>query len=72
MKTLELKVTGLKCVHCEAGVAKALEQVDGVEKAIADRTNDRVLIRIAGDAVEADALKAAVEDAGFAFEGIVG
>ena len=71
MKTLELKVTGLKCVHCEAGVAKALEQVDGVEKAIADRTHDRVLIRIAGDTVEEAALKAAVDEAGFVFEGVV-
>ena len=71
MKTVELKVSGLKCVHCEANVAKVLEQVEGVEKAIADRTHDRVLIRITGDAVEDSALKAAVEEKGFVFGGIV-
>ena len=38
MKTVELKVTGMHCVHCEANVANLLEKVEGVEKAVADRT----------------------------------
>ena len=71
MKTIELKVTGLKCVHCEANVAKALEKVEGVEKAVADRKNDRVLIRVSGESAEEGALRSAVEEAGFNFEGIV-
>ncbi len=61
MKTIELKVTGMHCVRCEAGVAKALESVEGVEKAVADRTHDRVLVRLENDDLDTALLKAAVE-----------
>lgn len=61
MKTIELKVTGMKCVHCEANVAKALESVKGVEKAIADRTHDRVLVRLSDDDADINEMRAAVE-----------
>ena len=61
MKTIELKVTGMRCVHCEANVAKAIESVDGVEKAVADRSNDRVLVRVKNDNIDLNLLKAAVE-----------
>ena len=61
MKTIELKVTGMRCVHCEANVAKAIESVDGVEKAVADRLNDRVLVRVKNDNIDLNLLKAAVE-----------
>ena len=72
MKTVELKVTGMKCVHCEANVAKALEKVEGVEKAIADRTHDRVLIRLIGEEVDENAIKSALAELeGKTYEGIV-
>lgn len=72
MKTVELKVTGMKCVHCEANVAKALEKVEGVEKAIADRTHDRVLIRLTGEEVDENAIKSALAELeGKTYEGIV-
>lgn len=61
MKTIELKVKGMMCVHCEKHVADAIEKVAGVEKAIADRTNDRVLVRLSGESVDESALRAAVE-----------
>ena len=61
MKTIELKVTGMQCAHCEAGVAKALESVEGVEKAVADHTTDRVLVRLVKDDLDLSLLKAAVE-----------
>ncbi len=61
MKTIELNVTGLHCVRCEAGVAKAIETVEGVEKAVADRTHDRVLVRLSDDNTDVAAIKAAVE-----------
>ena len=61
MKTIELKVTGMHCVRCEAGVAKALEAVEGVEKAVADRTHDRVLVRVTNDDIDVAQLTAAVE-----------
>ena len=61
MKTIELNVKGMKCVNCEKHVADAIETVAGVEKAVADHNHDRVLVRLAEDNVDFDAIKAAVE-----------
>ena len=61
MKTIELNVTGMKCVHCEQHVAEAIERVPGVEKAVADRAHDRVLVRLSDDEASVEAMKAAVE-----------
>jgi Cu2+-exporting ATPase len=36
MTTIELKVKGMTCAHCEMRVKKALEAVEGVESAKAD------------------------------------
>lgn len=63
MKTIELKVTGMKCVHCEQHVADAIESVAGVEKAVADHNHDRVLVRLSDDNVSLDDMKKAVNDA---------
>ncbi|MCR5732293.1 MAG: cation transporter [Sphaerochaetaceae bacterium] len=71
MKTIELKVKGMMCVHCEKHIAEAIEKVAGVEKAIADHDNDRVLVRLAGDSVDEAALKAAVEGEEKEYCGIV-
>ena len=65
MKTVELKVTGMHCVHCEANVANLLE------KAVADRTHDRVLVRLTNDDLDVNRLIHAVEsdpDKGFKAE----
>lgn len=72
MKTIELKVTGMHCVHCEKHVADAIETVEGVEKAIADHDHDRVLVRLSNDDTDVNAIKAAIEnDSDFKFEGVV-
>jgi Cu2+-exporting ATPase len=36
MTTIELKIKGMTCAHCEMRVKKALEAVEGVETAKAD------------------------------------
>ena len=61
MKTIELNVTGMKCVHCEAHVAEAVESVTGVEKAVADHNHDRVLVRLEDDNADVEAMKRAIE-----------
>ncbi|MBQ6451881.1 MAG: heavy-metal-associated domain-containing protein [Solobacterium sp.] len=73
MKTIELKVTGMHCIHCEKHVADSLEKVAGVEKAVADHNHDRVLVRLSDDNASIEAMKAAVEadDSGFKCEGVV-
>lgn len=57
-----ITVKGMTCGHCEGTVEDALESVDGVSKATADRENDSVSVEGTADA---DTLVAAVEDAGY-------
>ena len=65
MKTIELNVTGMKCPRCEKHVADALEAVAGVEKAVADHDHNRVLVRLADDNASVEAMRQAVEAAGY-------
>ena len=57
-----ITVEGMSCGGCESTVEDALEGVAGVESATADRERDAADVE--GDA-DADALVAAVEDAGY-------
>jgi copper chaperone len=57
-----ITVTGMSCGGCEQSVEDALEALDGVTDATADR--DAETATIDGDA-DPDDLVAAVEDAGF-------
>lgn len=52
------------CEHCEAAVKKALEAVDGVEKASPDHKKNRVKLKLSKDVSE-DTLKNAVKEAGY-------
>lgn len=64
--TKTLKIDGMMCPHCEAHVKKALEALEGVESAEADFKSGMAQVRLSED-VAPGALKAAVEDAGYAF-----
>ncbi|NIC00507.1 heavy metal-associated domain-containing protein [Halobacterium sp. R2-5] len=57
-----ITVEGMSCGGCEETVEDALEGVEGVESASADREDSAATVE--GDA-ETDALVAAVEDAGY-------
>ncbi|WP_129117010.1 heavy-metal-associated domain-containing protein [Halegenticoccus tardaugens] len=57
-----LTVEGMHCGGCEGTVVEALERVDGVERASADRESATATVE--GDADARD-LVAAVEDAGY-------
>lgn len=59
---IEITVEGMSCGGCENQVESALEGVDGVADAEADRDHDRATVE--GQAAT-DTLVAAVEDAGF-------
>jgi copper chaperone len=61
----DLRVDGMSCGGCEASVVDALRDVDGVESAEADHETGRVSVE--GEADE-EALRAAVEEAGYALE----
>lgn len=57
-----ITVEGMTCEHCEQTVEEALEDVDGVANASADREAESATVE--GDA-ETDALVSAVDDAGY-------
>lgn len=67
--TAEVKIKGMMCPHCEAHVKKALEALDGVESAAPDKDAGNAVLTLS-QAVFADAVKAAVEEAGYEFLGM--
>lgn len=60
--TTELKIDGMTCGHCVAGVKKALEAVPGVEKAEVSLADGRATIL---GAAELPALVEAVVEEGY-------
>ncbi len=69
-KQMKIKVNGMMCAHCEAHVKKALEAIDGIESAVASHEENLVTITNSKDVDEAQ-LKAAVEEAGYEYAGVV-
>ena len=67
--TTEVKIKGMMCPHCGAHVKKALEALDGVESAAPDKDAGNAVLTLSKE-VSADAIKAAVEDAGYEFLGM--
>ena len=72
-ETKEMKITvkGMTCGHCEAHVKKALEAIDGIDSAVASHDDNLVTITNSKEVDEA-AIKAAVEEAGYEYAGIIG
>ena len=64
-----LDVEGMMCVHCEARVKKALEAVEGVVSASASHESGTAVVETNG-AVDAEALKAAVEAQDYKVTGV--
>ncbi len=68
MNTYVIIVRGMTCGGCEKAIQKALGGVEGVESVRPDHTTGRVEIQGAG--IEIDALRSAVEDAGYDWGGV--
>ncbi|MBQ6019454.1 MAG: heavy metal translocating P-type ATPase [Clostridia bacterium] len=62
--SVTIHVEGMMCEHCEARVVKALKAIDGVVSASADRERGVAEIRT-NKAVSSEALKQAIESAGY-------
>ena len=62
--TKTMKINGMMCPHCEAHTVKALEAIDGVEKAVASHVDKNAIVTLSKD-VDNAVLKKAVEDAGY-------
>lgn len=70
-KEMKITVNGMMCGHCEAHVKKALEAIEGIETAAPSHEENLVTITTTKDIDEA-IIKAAVEEAGYEYGGMVG
>ena len=62
-------VEGMHCMHCAARVEKALLAIPGVKSAKVNLEKKSAVIK-AKPAIEEDAAKKAIEEAGFKFAGL--
>ncbi len=67
---IKLKIKGMSCNHCKNRVEKALNAVEGVEKAVVDLDKGLALIQLRERRVEVKELIDAVVDAGYEAEAI--
>jgi copper chaperone len=58
-----LSVEGMSCGHCVRHVTEALEGIKGVTKAEVDLAGKRAVVE--GEALDDEAMKAAVAEAGY-------
>ena len=67
----KLSIDGMMCGHCEAHVKKALEAIEGIDSVTASHEENMVTIVNTKD-VDEKTIKAAVEEAGYEYAGVVG
>ena len=60
------RVPGMSCDHCRAAITAEVSAVDGVTSVEVDL--DSKLVRIRGDALADDRLRAAIDEAGYEAE----
>jgi copper chaperone CopZ len=63
MDEVTYTVSGMSCGHCKAAVEGEVARVPGVEFVEADLDTKLVLVR--GEALEDEALRAAIDEAGY-------
>ena len=64
--TVELKVEGMTCGHCEMHIKSALEKVDGVKSAKADKDKKNAVVQLKDGAdVDVNILINAVNETGY-------
>jgi copper chaperone len=56
-------VSGMSCGHCTAAVTDEVSKVAGVDAVDVDL--DSKLVQVSGDAIEHDAVVAAIDEAGY-------
>lgn len=67
-KTTVLKVEGMTCGHCEMSVQEALDELDGVRAARADRNTGDVEVTYEEGRVTDEQFRQAVGEAGYALK----
>jgi copper chaperone len=56
------RVQGMTCGHCELSVREEVEELEGVQSAVADRANGSLVVR---GSAERDEIRQAVKTAGY-------
>ena len=56
-------VSGMSCAHCKAAVESEVGRVPGVNSVVADLDSKLVVVR--GESLEDEALRAAIDEAGY-------
>ncbi len=69
METKVLKIEGMSCHHCQKAVTDALQAVAGVESVEVDLRGGKATVRFDPAVASEEAMKAAVEEAGYAVVG---
>ena len=65
MNQIEIKVTGMTCGGCVKSIQNALQEQAGINEAVADLDSATVRVSYDAEAIKEDAIKAAIEAAGF-------
>lgn len=65
MKTITLKITGMTCAACSAGIERALGKTKGVEKCAVNLATEKAQVVFDEAALTADDIKAVIEKIGF-------
>jgi len=65
METVTMKITGMTCMGCVASVTRVLQAVDGVSKVDVSLEKAQASIELDPARTRRDALRAAVESAGY-------
>lgn len=68
MKEVKLNITGMHCEGCSTRLQKVLNNQDGVEDATVSLENKEAVVKFDESQTNVNALKEAVEDAGFEAE----
>ena len=68
---MKITVNGMMCGHSEAHVKKALEAIEGIETVAPSHEENLVTITTTKD-IDESLIKAAVEEAGYEYGGMVG
>jgi copper chaperone CopZ len=68
MAKVEIVVGGMSCGMCQSAVQEALSGVNGVAEAAVDLEGGRATVVFDEGTTNLDALRAAIEDAGFDVE----
>ena len=63
MSTLTYSVPGVSCAHCQSAITNEVEALAGVEAVDVDLQTK--VVTVTGDPLDADAIIAAIDEAGY-------